>query len=373
MTGEAQPGRGRLALRVMAAAFGLLAALLFVPFLKPITFAVVLAVAFEPLYERLLRLLGSSWMAAVAATLLIVVLVLTPLAVVAVNVIQEAGAVYQAMARHTQEQGGWAAWFAELIEQPVRWTAQKTGLAAPDVKAALLDQAQNAVKLLGGWGAALLGNVTGTIGNALLAVFILFFLFLEGPKIREGIYAWSPLDEEKTRVLLGSIRESILANVHGMAAVAITQGALTSIGFLIAGVGAPVFWGVTAAACSLIPVIGTAIVWLPAALILLWQGMWGKAVFLVVWGVVVVGMSDNVVRPWVLSGRTGMSGLVVFFALMGGLQVFGAIGLFAGPVIVSTAAAVFRMLRNETEPAPAVVTSSEAAEAGRGGPASRPA
>jgi predicted PurR-regulated permease PerM len=84
-------------------------------------------------------------------------------------------------------------------------------------------------------------------------------------------------------------------------------------------------------------------------------------------------MSDNVVRPWVLSGRTGMSGLVVFFALMGGLQVFGAIGLFAGPVIVSTAAAVFRMLRNETEPAPAVVTSSEAAEAGRGGPASRPA
>lgn len=369
MTERGQSGRGKLALRVLAVACGLLAAMLFVPFVKPITFAVVLAVAFEPLYERLLRLLGSNWMAAVTATLLIVVLVLAPLAVVAVNVIQEAGAVYQAMARHTQEQGGWAAWFAEVVEQPVRWTAQKTGLAAPDVKAALLDQAQNVVKLLGGWGASLLGNLTGTIGNALLAVFILFFVFLEGPKIRDGIYAWSPLDEAKTRALLGSIRESILANFHGMAAVAITQGALTSIGFLIAGLGAPVFWGVTAAVCSLLPVIGTAIVWLPAALILLWQGAWGKALFLVVWGVVVVGMSDNLVRPWVLSGRTGMSGLLVFFALMGGLQVFGALGLFAGPVILSTAAAVFRMLRSEMEPA--VVTSSEASEAGRGGPASR--
>jgi len=373
MTERGQTGRGRLALRVLAVACGLLAAMLFVPFVKPITFAVVLAVAFEPLYERLLRVLGSSWMAAVAATLLIVVVVLAPMAVVAVNVIQEAGTVYQAMARHTQEQGGWAAWFADVVEQPVRWTAQKTGLAAPDVKAALLDQAQNVVRLLGGWGASLLGNLTGTIGNALLAVFILFFVFLEGPKIRDGIYAWSPLEEAKTRALLDAIRESILANFHGMAAVAITQGALTSIGFLIAGLGAPVFWGTVAAVCSLIPVIGTAIVWLPAGLILLWQGAWGKAVFLMLWGVVVVGMSDNLVRPWVLSGRTGMSGLMVFFALMGGLQVFGAIGLFAGPVILSTAAAVFRMLRSETEPAPAAVTSSEASEAGPRGPASPPA
>jgi len=324
----------------------------------------------EPLYERLLRWLRSSAAAALAATLMIVLLVLAPLAVVGVYMMQEAGALYQSLAQHSSQQGGWAAWFASLVEQPVQWMAQRTGLAAPDVKAAMLEQAQNAVKVMGSWGAALLANVTATIGNALLSLFILFFLFLEGPKIRDGLYAWSPLEREKTAALLGAIQDSIVANFHGMAAVAVSQGALTAAGFLIADLPGPVFWGTAAAVCSLIPVIGTAIVWLPAAAILLLQGAWGKALFLVLWGSLVVGMSDNFVRPWVLSGRTGMNGLVIFFALMGGMQVFGAIGLFAGPVVVSAAAAVFRMLREQVA-APA--TSSAAPEAGRSGPASPPA
>jgi predicted PurR-regulated permease PerM len=364
---------GVYALAALAVLSAVLVLMLLAPFFRPITFAVVLAVAFEPLYERLLRWLRSSAAAALAATLIIVLLVLAPLAVIGVNVIQEAGAVYQTLARHTSGQGGWAAWLASLVEQPVQWTAQKTGLPAPDVKAALLDQAQALVKLLGGWGAALLANVTATIGNALLSLFILFFLFLEGPKIRDGIYAWSPLERGKTASLLAAVRDSIVANFHGMAAVAVVQGALTSLGLLLAGVPAPVFWGVAAAICSLIPVAGTALVWLPAALILFFQGFWGKALFLVIWGALVVGMSDNFVRPWVLSGRTGMNGLVIFFALMGGMQVFGAIGLFAGPVIISAAVAVFRMLRGETEGPPPAVTSSQASAAPQPGPASPPA
>jgi len=355
-----QDGR-RQATFVLAALAVVCAVLVFLllrPFIRPVLFAVVLAVAFEPLYERLLRLLRSSALAALAATLVIVVLVLAPLGLIAVNVIEEAGVVYQAAARYTSQQGGWAAWLAATVERPVQWVAQKTGMPAPDVKAALLDQAHALVKVLGGWGAQLLSGITLSIANALLALFILFFLFLEGPKIREGLSEWSPLPPEKTAVLLGAIRDSIVANFHGMAAVAIVQGALTSLGFLFTGLGAPVFWGVAAALCSLIPVVGTAIVWLPAALFLLLQGAWGKALFLALWGAVVVGMSDNVVRPWVLSGRTGMNGLLVFFALMGGMQVFGAIGIFAGPVIMSTAMAVFRMLREELAPRAATASSS---------------
>jgi len=373
LSGEQKSRTGLYALIALALLSTVLVLMLLAPFVRPITFAVVLAVAFEPLYERLLRWLRSSAAAALAATLMIVLLVLTPLALIGVNVIQEAGGLYQSLARHTSEQGGWAAWLAALVEQPVQWTAEKTGLPAPDVKAALLEQAQEAVKLLGSWGAAVLANVTATLGNALLSVFILFFLFLEGPKIRDGFYAWSPLEREQTAALLEAIRDSIVANIHGMAAVAVSQGALTSAGFLIAGVPGPVFAGAAAAVCSLIPVVGTALVWLPAAAILFFQGFWGKALFLALWGALVVGMSDNVVRPWVLSGRTGMNGLVIFFALMGGMQVFGAIGLFAGPVIISAAAAVFRMLRELYAAPPAEVISSAGAEAVPPGPASRPA
>lgn len=372
MTQEVRERKGLLALVLLASASAALVILLLAPFLKPLLFAAVLAVAFEPLYERLLRLLRSTALAALAATLIIVMLVLAPLGLIAVNVIQEAGVVYQAAAHYTSQQGGWAAWTAKAIEQPVQWVAAKTGLPAPDVKAALLDQAQALVKLLGSWGASLLSNITVSLANGLLALFILFFLFLEGPKIRDGLYEWSPLPREKTAVLLGAIRDSIIANFHGIAAVAVAQGALTSLGFLLTGLAAPVFWGVAAAICSLIPVVGTAIVWLPAALFLLLQGAWGKALLLALWGSVVVGMSDNVVRPWVLSGRTGMNGLLVFFALMGGMQAFGVIGLFAGPVIFSTAAAVFRMLREEMARS-AEITFSEAPAARPAGPASPPA
>jgi len=366
-----EPGdrQGRLALALLAALSALLVALVLVPFLKPLLFAAVLAVAFEPLYEKLLRLLRSTALAALVATLVIVVLVLAPLGLIAVNVIQEAGVVYQAAAHHSSVQGGWSVWLTRTIEQPVQWMAQKTGLPAPDVKAALLDQAQSLVKTLAGWGASLLTNVTRSLANALLGLLILFFLFLEGPKISAALYEWSPLPREKTAQLLVAVRESIVANVYGIVAVALVQGLLTSLGFLFTGLGAPVFWGVVAAFCSLIPVAGTALVWLPAAVFLLVQGTWGKALFLALWGALVVGMSDNFVRPWVLSGRTGMSGLLVFFALMGGMQAFGAIGIFAGPVIFSTAAAVFRMLREESGRASAV-TSSEAAAAGPDGPVS---
>ncbi len=372
MSGAEKSRSGLYALGALAILSAVLVGLMLWPFVRPLAFAAVLAVAFEPLYEKLLRWLRSSAAAALTATLVILLLVLAPLAVIGVNVIQEAGGLYQSLARHTSEQGGWAAWLASLVEQPVQWTAQKTGLPAPDVKAALLEQAQTVVKVLGSWGAALLANITATLGNALLSVFILFFLFLEGPKIRDGFYAWSPLEPEKTAALLAAIRDSIVANFHGMAAVAVSQGALTSIGFLIAGVPGPVFAGAAAGVCSLIPVVGTALVWLPAAAILLFQGSWGKALFLVLWGAVVVGMSDNFVRPWVLSGRTGMNGLVIFFSLMGGMQVFGAIGLFAGPVIVSAAAAVFRMLREQYAAPPVVISSAEAA-ARPPAPASPPA
>lgn len=369
MTEATRQPKGMLALGLLAAASAVLVALLLAPFFQPLLFAAVLAVAFEPLYERMLRLLRSTALAALATTLIIVLMVLAPLGLIVVNVIQEAGLVYQAAARHMLDQGGWTAWLAGAVEQPVQWVAQKTGLPAPDVRAALLDQAQTLVKLLAGWGASVLSNITLTLANALLSLFILFFLFLEGPHIRDSLYEWSPLPHEKTHRLLASIRDSIIANLHGIAAVAVAQGALTAIGFLLTGLGAPVFWGVAAAFCSLIPVVGTAIVWLPGAIYLLLHGAWGKALFLGLWGAVVVGMSDNIVRPWVLSGRTGMNGLAVFFALMGGMQVFGAIGIFAGPVIFSTAAAVFRMLREDYAPQDEI-TSSLASEARPGGPAS---
>jgi predicted PurR-regulated permease PerM len=105
-----------------------------------------------------------------------------------------------------------------------------------------------------------------------------------------------------------------------------------------------------AAILSLIPIVGSGVVWIPGALVLLSQGAYGKAIFLVAWGGLIVANADNVIRPWILSGRTNMNTMVLLFALLGGMQAFGFMGLFAGPVIVSVAAAVFRILREEVSP-----------------------
>ncbi len=338
-------------LLIMAGISVVLIGVLLAPFLRPVSFAVILAIAFQPLHARLAGLIRRRVPAALAATLAIVLVVMVPLWALGGVLIQEARGMYANLAEHSAQEGGWGSYAAQMLERPVQWAAQKTGVPAPNVRAALLEKARSLSAVLVEWGGSLLGNLTATLGNGVLSLFVLFFLFLEGEAITTGIYGWMPLPRERTGELLKAVADSIVANLYGIAAVGSVQGVLTGIGLLIAGVGSPVLWGAVAAGCSLIPIVGTALVWVPACLYLLVQGAWGKALFLVVWGVLVVGMSDNFVRPWVLKGRTEMNTLVVFFALMGGMQAFGFIGIFAGPVIFSVAMAVFRMLREEYAPA----------------------
>jgi predicted PurR-regulated permease PerM len=345
------PSRSLIALTALAIAMGALVYALLLPFLHPIFFALVLAIAAQPLFHALSARLKRPALSAFLTTLLLIVAVLVPLAMLTVTIINEATSTYNQLAQQSAEKGGWGQYLNDLLDLPVQWVAAKTGMPAPNVQAAVLQRMQSMSTGLLRWSGSLLGNLTSTIGDLVLSVFVMFFLFLEGNAIWAGILRWMPLPESRTRELLQTISDAIVANVYGFIAVGVAQGVLTGLAFWFTGLHAPFLWGSVAAICSLLPLAGTAIVWAPAALILLAQGAWGKALFMMLWGVLAISMSDNIVRPLVLSGRTEMNTLVVFFALMGGLQAFGFIGLFAGPVIFSVAIAVFRMLREEyTQP-----------------------
>ena len=276
-----------------------------------------------------------------------VVVVLVPLSMLTVTIVHEATTTYTQLSQHTAEKGGWGQYLNDLADPPIQWVAERTGVPAPNVEAALLQRLQSFSANLLKWSGSALGNFTSTLGDLALSLFVMFFLFLEGDAVSAGILRWMPLPEARTCELLATISDAIVANVYGFVAVGFAQGVLTGAAFWFTGLHAPFLWGSVAAICSLVPIVGTALVWAPAALVLLAQGAWGKALFMALWGVLVIGMSDNVIRPLVLSGRTEMNTLVVFFALMGGLQAFGFIGLFAGPVIFSVAIAIFRMLREE--------------------------
>jgi len=339
--------RSLIALLLLAAIISWFVYLLMKPFLEPIFFAVVLAIAASPLYRWLSLRIHSSGLAATAASILLLLVVLLPLWALAVTIAREARDAYVQLAQQSALGGGWSTWLSHFLDPPIAWIAEKSGMPAPSVHQLVFEKAQSYTAGLISWGGSFLGNLTATFGNAILSFFVMLYLFMEGPAIREGLLSWMPLSRRRTEDLLNTISDSIIANVYGIAAVGAAQGLLVGLGFWIAGLSAPFMWGAIAAFASLVPLVGPAIIWGPGALILLAQGLWGKALFLALWGILAVGMSDNIIRPWVLSGRTEMNTLVVFFALMGGVQAFGFIGIFAGPVIFSVAISVFRILREE--------------------------
>jgi predicted PurR-regulated permease PerM len=136
----------------------------------------------------------------------------------------------------------------------------------------------------------------------------------------------------------------------GIGLTALVQGTLLGIGFAIAGLPSPLLFGVLGALFALVPIVGTTIVWVPATLWLLTQDQLPYAVFMLAWGVVVVGAVDNVLRPILISGRTEVPTLAVFIGVMGGLSAFGFIGLFLGPIILGLLVALFRFTAEELAP-----------------------
>jgi predicted PurR-regulated permease PerM len=203
-----------------------------------------------------------------------------------------------------------------------------------------------------GFGAAVFGNLARFTIDSLITFVILFFLFREGKDWAYRAGKLMPISDDRVGRLYQNISDTIIANVYGILTVGAVQGVLTGIAMKIVGMQSAILLGLGAGFASIIPVVGSSIVWGPVAIYLFAQGATWKAVFLLIWGTVVVSSMDNIVRPWVVGGRVELHPMVLLFFILGGVEAFGFIGLFLGPVVASVLAAVFGMLREElTEPA----------------------
>jgi predicted PurR-regulated permease PerM len=195
--------------------------------------------------------------------------------------------------------------------------------------------------------ASLVAGLAGFIGESLITLLVLFFVLRDGADIARRAALLVPLDSRRVERLFTRTRESIFANLYGILAVALAQGLLTSAAIAIVGVGAPLILGAAAAVCSLIPIVGPTLVWVPVAIFLFAKGQWWKGFFLVAWGALAVGTADNVIRPLVIASHVRLHPVLLLFALIGGVEQFGFIGLFIGPVVISLIIAVAEMLREE--------------------------
>jgi predicted PurR-regulated permease PerM len=317
------------------------------PFLGAIVTATLLALSIYPLFALLLRYVRSRSAAAVLATLTVLVALLLPAVFVVNTLANETKAFYGWLNQQSSAGVGWEELLARLTKRPLTWIERETGISPEQLKSAALDRLRDASTSLLNWAKSLAVDITGTIVNTLIMLFTLFYFLRDGPSILSRTASILPLYRKRYDQLLKTISDSMRANFYAVIVVSLAQSALGAVGYWIAGLPNVLLWAVMTALFSVLPAVGAAAVWGVGVIYLGITGNWGRALFLLVYGTCVISVADNVIRSLALGGRVKMNALLVFLSLLGGVQAFGFIGLFLGPIIVSVTSALLTILAEE--------------------------
>jgi predicted PurR-regulated permease PerM len=307
-----------------------LAYLVLGPFLSPLAWAAVFAMMFHGVHGELVPRVGAN-RAALVTTLMAAILIVAPAVTIVSVFAREVPQFidYIKNANLTSTDRIERIWEVARARSPMTLPADPFSLLREGVQRALAFLAPRA--------GAVVADAFATLGSLFVMLFSLFFLLRDGEALGQQIRELLPLPDRERDRLMTETRDLVIASVGAGLAVAASQGAIGGVAFWLLGISAPVVWGVVMAMCSLIPVVGAALVWVPTALWLLLSGDIGRGIALVLVGVLAISMVDNVLRPLLLAGRTSASGLVVFLGLLGGAAAFGFIGLVIGPIILVTA------------------------------------
>lgn len=310
------------------------------PFMTAILLAAILVTLTFGIFKRVRsRMKGSSTRAAIAMLLGITFVIVIPAAIVVILLIQQANVVVDKL------QSGEAQAMIKRIDVTQHLAFIKR--VVPNFDPATLSPDRMllpAVRQIPGWvarnGGALLGGVAGMFLGFALALLAMFFFYVEGESILQQLSILSPLPKRYDREFAERFKDVIDATFRGQLFTGVAQGLMTGIGMAIAGVPGAGFWGAVAALLSLIPMVGAAAVWVPASIYLVISASmgnteWWRAIFMIVWGLLPVSLIDNIVRPWAMKGKAQLPAIPLLFAVLGGMQAFGFVGLVIGPLVFS--------------------------------------
>jgi predicted PurR-regulated permease PerM len=316
-----------------------------IPFLSALTWALTLAVLFAPLQFWLESRLKNANLAAIVTILLTGLIVIVPVIFVGEQLIEQAFKGSQ------------------LIEAQVNSGEWRRSLEAQPQLAPILNKIDHyidlpeAVKTITAWlgsvaGLIVKGSVFQIIGLCLV-LYVLFFFLRDRQLVLESIMSLSPLTQIEMSKLFKRVGDTIHATVYGTFAVASVQGLLGGLMFWWLGLPAPLLWGLVMGLLAIVPMLGAFIIWAPAALFLALQGNWGSALILTLWGMLVVGTVDNLLRPILVGNRLKLHTVLVFLSVVGGLILFGPAGVILGPVVLTITIALleiwFNRNANESE------------------------
>ena len=324
-----------LALVLLYAAFKILW-----PFMTAILLGMILVILTFSLFRRVrVAAKGSSNRAATVMLIGITFVIVIPAVILSILLVQQANVVVEHL------RSGEAQQMIQRIDVAKYLSFVKR--IAPSFDPATLSPQRillPAIQRVPGWvarhGGTFIGGLAGLLLGFAMVLLSTFFFYTEGESILRQLSILSPLPKRYDNEFRQRFKDVIEATFRGQLFTAIAQGLVTGIGLAIAGVPGAGFWGAVAALLSLIPMVGAAAVWVPAAIYLVISASmgarpWWQAIFLIVWGLLPVSLVDNIVRPWAMKGKAQLPAIPLLFAVLGGLQAFGFVGLVIGPLVFS--------------------------------------
>lgn len=315
------------------------------PFLRALAWAVVFAIVLYPVYAFLLRYLRLKTLASALTLLLLVVVIIGPCTYLSFVLVDEIGTLAQGIDENTFDSV--IKFFAHLrITHLIDKIQSHLGLEGIGSTKAIMENLRSLGQRVAAALTAGIGNLAGMVVDFVFMLFALFFFLKDAPGLLSKFKDYLPFSEDDNNRLMSRVQDMIVSTVYGGILIAVLQGILGGIGFFLLGIGSPVLWGSAMIVMSFLPLLGTFAVWGPVAGYLFIEGDYMRGGILLLYGTLVITMVDNVLRPIIISGRTKMPALAVFFSVLGGIKYFGLIGFIMGPLVLALFWAVFQMFRN---------------------------
>ncbi len=305
--------------------------LVFAPFLAPLAWAAVLVVVSYPVYRSVARRWGET-NAAIASTAGVTLILIVPVLFVMIAFVRQGMSAAQSIELHVLS-GHWS-WLDGLWDAIEKRFPE---LSPEDLTSSLRHYGEEAAKFVASRLGTILRNTAIFLFDLAVTILAMFYLFRDGHSIVERLREVLPFEESHRDRMIEEVRRLIRASVTSSLVAAALHGTLGGIAFAVTGIKAPVFWGVMMGFFSFVPVVGSALIWVPIAISLAVGGHWGKGLAVVIACSLIVGLVDNLVRPLFISGKAEMSGLVIFISVLGGISVFGLLGIILGPIVVAVA------------------------------------
>lgn len=310
------------------------------PFLAVFILSAAFSVLLHPIYlwikNHLVR--NISWLASLLTVIFFLLVLCIPLFFVGKAIFIQTQDLYQSIANSTNPNS-----LIESIDESInKWLPNQFNFdLASKIEEVVVSFSNNLSKIF--------SATFNSIIMFSIMILALFYLFKDGEKWKEGIVKILPLSSNDSHEILISLRQSINRIFKGSFIIAIVQAVLAWVGFMIFGVPNAIIWAVVAGMASFVPTIGTSLVTVPAMLFLYFTGMELQALGLLIWSAAIVSSVDNVLNPYIISGKTEIPTLFILFSILGGISLIGPLGIFIGPLVISLLYSLISIYKKDTQ------------------------